>query len=117
MREPLRALKILGWNQPRRGRKAGTPPFNWVASLMVWLVVRGDFDDYWIERNNASTAMLDKEMVGAVIRLPPPKDNADKPSQILHSSCILTINGSIRRNFSVPKSAKAVNIFCPVKTD
>jgi len=70
---------------------------------------------YWIERENASTAMLDKELIGAVIPLPPLK--AEKPCEILQSSFFITINGSIRRDFSVPKSSATSNIFCPVKKD
>jgi len=70
---------------------------------------------YWVERNNASTAMLDRELVGAVISLPPAKE--EKPAEILQSSCMVTINGSIRRNFSVPKASVAHSIFCPIKHD
>ena len=70
---------------------------------------------YWIERNNASTAMLDKELIGMLISLPPTKE--EKPVQILQSSCHVTINGMIRRDFSVPKSSSKSEIFCPIKTN
>jgi|SRR6266480_820564 len=64
-----------------------------------------------------TTAMLDKELVGVLISLPPTKDDPEKPADILQSSCVVTINGSIRRNFSVPKSSMTYNIFCPIKKD
>jgi hypothetical protein len=76
-----------------------------------------DVFKYWIDRNNASTAMLDKELMGVLISLPPTKENPEKPAEILQPKCVVTINGSIRRNFSVPKSSVTYNIFCPIKKD
>jgi hypothetical protein len=88
--------------------------FAWPTS--DWWAAQDVFK-YWIDRNNPSTAMLDKELVGLGISLPPTEEVPEKPAQILQSSCVVTINGSIRRNFSVPKSSVTYNIFCPLKKD
>jgi hypothetical protein len=53
----------------------------------------------WVERNNASTAMLDKESIAAGISIPPTKGDME----IEMASCVVTINGSIQRRF-VPAS-------------
>lgn len=83
------------------------PTSDWIAAQDVY--------KFWIDRNNPSTAMLDKKMDALLISLPPTKNDPEKPAEILQSSCVVTINGSIRRSFLVPKSSVTSNIFCPVK--
>ncbi len=81
--------------------------FAWPSS--DWIDAQ-DFK-YWIDLNNASTSMLDTEMVAAVISIPPLKSES---AEVLQSSCVVTINGSIRRKFAVPKSfPKTGSIVCP----
>jgi hypothetical protein len=65
----------------------------------------------WLEKNNHSTAELDKELVALEIRLTPVK-NAGQAVEITQSSCTLVINGSIQRKFTVPASSNALKIRC-----
>ena len=109
---------ILWFTTPDKGEPDGrtfSMSFVWPTTDALEVITR-DMFRYWIDRNNASTAMLDKELGRVFISLPPTKE-LHKPAEILQSSCVVTINGSIRRNFSVPKSSVTYNIFCPLKKD
>jgi hypothetical protein len=70
----------------------------------------------WVSRNNVSTAELDKEMTAMDIYVMGVA--IDKNSEIASGNCVLTINGSIQRRFSIPKHTNKFIVHCvPVKTD
>lgn len=74
------------------------PSSEWIDAQTVY--------KYWVERANASTAMLDKVMVAADIATL----GSETDMEIITSSFVVTINGSIQRKFTVPKTAKAGGI-------
>ena len=74
--------------------------FAWPSS--DWIDAQSEYR-YWIERANASTAMLDKVTVAADVVVPPSEDDMET----VMSSFVVTINGSIQRKFVVPKTVKA----------
>ncbi len=66
----------------------------------------------WISRVNASTAELDKELTDLTVFLGGITNN----SAITEGSCVLTINGLIRRRFSIPKQTDRFCVHClPMK--
>jgi hypothetical protein len=83
--------------------------FVWPSS--DWMDAQ-DVHRNWVERNNASPAMLDKELIAAGISIPPSKGDL----QIEMASCVVTINGSIQRKFVPPKIAKTGEIICAPQT-
>jgi hypothetical protein len=83
--------------------------YNWPSGSMYGSMEFSNTNfDSWITRNNASTEDLDKNTVGLVIFLP----GIHSGEEIASGSCVFTINGSIRRMFSVPKYTDQSSVHC-----
>jgi hypothetical protein len=65
----------------------------------------------WISAHNASAYDLDKQMTAAVVGIAGIQDQ----EEIISGMCVLTINGSIQRRFSIPKyNINGGQILCPL---
>ena len=63
---------------------------------------------YWVDRNNASLAELDKRVIGAMFDVPEISNN----SEIVSGVCVVTINGTLQRRFEIPKMTLAGTVTC-----
>jgi hypothetical protein len=66
------------------------------------------FVRYWIDRNNVSVTQLDKEMTGALLTIP----GVVKSLEIIRGTCVVTINGTIQKQFTFPKFSNGSFIEC-----
>jgi hypothetical protein len=66
----------------------------------------------WIERTNASLEKLDKQMEFVWIFVP----GMIKGAEISNGLCLLTINGQLLRQFSIPKETGDIFLICPLMT-
>lgn len=62
---------------------------------------------YRLDREKVSTEMLDKEMTQAMLTLPM---DGSEAGTIVYGSCVVTINGNIRRSFDFPEKTNEFTI-------